>query len=121
MTNEYSKWPEECRTSADIDWKKAKTITAGVDVGTTSAQAVVFCDGELFAYANIRVGVSFKKAADEVLAKALGGSGMTVQDIGAVVATGFGKDNVSHATKKMDEVHCHMKGAKFMYGPRYIR
>jgi len=117
MHNEYSKWPESSWTSSAIDWKKAKAITAGVDIGTTSAQAAIFCDGALFGWANIRVGSCFKKAADEVIAKALGNSGMKVTDIGTIVATGFGKDNAAYATKKMDEVHCHMKGARFMYGP----
>ena len=117
MNNEYSKWPEGSWTSSAIDWKKAKAITAGVDIGTTSAQAAIFCDGALFSWANIRVGSCFKKAADEVLAKALGASGMKVSDIGTIVATGFGKDNAAYATKTMDEVHCHMKGARFLYGP----
>lgn len=117
MTNEYSRWPEGSWTSDSIDWRKAGKITAGVDVGTTSAQAAVFCDGELFGWANIRVGASFKKAAEDVLAKALGNSGMTEKDISVVAATGFGRDNVACATKKLDEVHCHMKGARFMYGP----
>ncbi len=117
MSQEYAKWPEGSWTSDSIDWKKAKAITAGVDVGTTSAQAAVFCDGALFGWASIRVGACFKKAAEEVLARALGQSGMKVQDIGAVAATGFGRDNVAPAAKKLDEVHCHMKGARFMFGP----
>jgi benzoyl-CoA reductase subunit A len=117
MTNEFSKWPESSFTSDGIDWKSAKTITAGVDVGTTSAQAAVLCDGKLFGWASIRVGTDFKKAADDVIAKALGKSGMTLKDIGTVAATGFGKENVSYAGKTVDEVHCHMKGARFMYGP----
>jgi hypothetical protein len=68
MHNEYSKWPESSWTSETIDWKAAKAITAGVDIGTTSAQAAVFCDGELFGWANIRIGACFKKAAVEVIA-----------------------------------------------------
>jgi predicted CoA-substrate-specific enzyme activase len=117
MAQEFGKWPESGWTSDKIDWKAAKAITAGVDVGTTSAQAAVFCDGELFGWANIRVGACFKKAAADVIAKALGGSGLAVDKIGAIAATGFARDNVGYATKKMDEVHCHAKGARFMYGP----
>ncbi len=117
MTNEYSCWPESSWTSDRIDWKAAEKITAGVDVGTTSAQAAVFCDGELFGWANIRIGYDFQKAADDVLARAFGASGMTESDITSLIATGFGKDHVRGAAKTIDEIHCHMKGARFMFGP----
>ena len=117
MANQYGKWPESSWTSDKINWKSAKAVTAGVDIGTTSAQSAVFCDGQLFGWANIRIGACFKSAADDVIAKALGNSGMTVKDIGTIVATGFGRDNAGYATKKMDEVHCHAKGARFMFGP----
>ena len=117
MRQEFGRWPESCWASDKIDWKAAKAITAGVDIGTTSAQCAVLCDGELFAYANIRIGACFKKAAEEVLAHALGDTGLTKEKIGAIVATGFARENAAYATKTMDEVHCHAKGARFMFGP----
>ena len=117
MIQAYGKWPESSWTSDKIDWKAAKTISAGVDIGTTSAQSAVFCDGELFGWANIRIGASFKKAAEEVIAKALGNSGLPVSMIGTITATGFARENAGYAAKTMDEVHCHAKGARFMYGP----
>jgi len=117
MTQGYGKWPESSWQSDKVDWKAAKAITAGVDIGTTSAQCAVFCDGELAAWANIRVGASFKKAADEVIAKALEGTGLTAGKIGAIAATGFARDNAGYAAKKLDEVHCHAKGARYMFGP----
>jgi benzoyl-CoA reductase subunit A len=117
MTQEYGRWPESSWTSDEVSWKAAKTVTAGVDVGTTSAQAAVFCDGELFGWSNIRIGASFKRAADEALEKALGNSGLTKDKIGLVAATGFARDNAAYAKKKLDEVHCHAKGARFMFGP----
>lgn len=118
MTQAFGKWPESCWTSDKIDWKSAKAITAGVDIGTTSAQAAVFCDGALFGWAIIRIGASFKQAAADVIAKALGKSGLTADKIGSVAATGFGRDNADYAAKKLDEVHCHAKGGRFMYGPK---
>jgi benzoyl-CoA reductase subunit A len=117
MTQGYGKWPESCWTAEGVDWKSAKAITAGVDIGSSSAQSAVFVDGKLFGWANIRVGASFKKAAEDVIAKALGGSGLTADKIGVIAATGFGRDNAAYATKKLDEVHCHAKGGRFLYGP----
>ena len=117
MGQVYGSWPESNWISDTIDWKAAKTITAGVDIGTTSAQSAVFCDSELYCWANIRIGASFKEAAEEVISKALGNSGLTVGGISKVAATGFGRENASCATKMLDEIHCHAKGGRFMYGP----
>ena len=117
MTQEYWKWPETNFTFDKNDWRKAERITAGVDVGTTSTQAAILCDGELFAFANIHTGVDPKKAADIAIEKAVGGSGMALKDIHEVVGVGCGSRNVSFATKKMNEVICHAKGARFMFGP----
>ena len=116
MEQLYGQWPESFWTSDKIDWKKAEKITAGVDIGTTSAQSAIFCDGLLYGWANIRLGTSFKKAAEDVMAKALGSCGLTVDKIGLIAATGFGRDHADYATKKLDEVHCHAKGARFLYG-----
>ncbi len=117
MTQEFWKWPESSWTSGTIDWKKAGKITAGVDIGTTSSQAAILCDGQLFGYANIYTGPDFRAAADAVLAKAMGASGMTAKDIGSILATGWGAQNAAYAAKTTDEVHCHAKGARFMFGP----
>jgi len=117
MTKEYWKWPESSWTSDKTDWKKAKTIAAGVDIGTTSSQAVILCDGKLFGYASLRTGADFGKTADEVITRALGSSGMSLQDIGSIAATGWGRKNAAFAARYADEVHCHMKGARFMFGP----
>ena len=117
LTQEYKRWPESSWTSKSIDWKSAKSITGGVDIGTTSAQSAILCDGEMFGWANIRIGASFKDAADDVIAKAIGNSGMRMSDISVVAATGFGRENVKYAGLMKDEIHCHAKGARFMYGP----
>ena len=116
MKHEFGKWPEACWQSDRIGWKKAAKITAGVDIGTTSAQAAVMCDGELFAYASVRTGADFKLAANGVLEKAFGSSGMTVNDISAIAATGFGGKNVGGAAQRLDEIQCHGKGARYLFG-----
>jgi predicted CoA-substrate-specific enzyme activase len=117
MTQEYWKWPETSFTSKDIDWKKAERITAGVDIGSTSTQAAIMCDRSLYGYASIHTGVDFKKAADIAMEKALGDSGMGIKDFGACLATGWGSFNAGYASGVMDEVSCHAKGGRFIYGP----
>jgi benzoyl-CoA reductase subunit A len=117
MAQEYWKWPEPVHTSERINWKRAKKITAGVDIGTTSAQAVIFCDGELFGSASIYSGAAFGRTAALALERAFGGSGMATRDIEAIGATGFAAGHASYATQMFDEVSCHAKGARFMFGP----
>ena len=117
MGQQYWDWPESGWLSKEIDWKKAGKVTAGVDIGTTSAQAAIMCDGKLFGYANIRIGAYFRKAADLVIQQAMGDSGMTLDDIGAIASTGWGHRNAEYAPTFIDEVHCHAKGARFIFGP----
>jgi len=114
---DYSKWPELAWVSSDIRWKETQHVIAGVDVGTTSTQAAVFCGSELFAYASIHTGIDFKKAAKNALSKAIEGSDMTLSDISVVAGTGFGKRNIVSASKTFDEVHSHARGARFIFGP----
>ncbi|MFC1968726.1 hypothetical protein ACFLVX_05030 [Chloroflexota bacterium] len=47
---EYWRWLESGWHDPDKDWSKAEIITAGVDVGSVSSQAVILTDGELYAY-----------------------------------------------------------------------
>jgi predicted CoA-substrate-specific enzyme activase len=117
MTQEYWRWPESRWTSTDIDWKKAKTIVAGADSGTTSSQAAIFCDDLLFGYANLQTRSDFGESAKAAIIQALGPSGMAVKDIHFIVGTGWGSRNIAFAQKTVDEIHCHAKGARFMYGP----
>ena len=114
---EYWKWPETSFTAEGIDWKKAEKITAGVDIGSTSTQAAILCDGALFGYASIHTGADFKKAADVAIEKAMGASGMALKDMAGIVATGWGSRNAGFAAKTLDEVLCHAIGGRFMYGP----
>jgi len=55
MAKEYWKWPESGFVSTEINWKEVGKITAGIDIGTTSSQAVILCDGKLFGYSSICV------------------------------------------------------------------
>ena len=118
MTQEYWRWPESSWTSSEIDWEKAKLITAGVDIGSNSSQAAVMCDEKLFGYANLRTGPDYRVTANDVVKQALGKSGMKPKDIKYPIATGWGSRNVAFAQKTVDEIDCHARGARFMFGPK---
>lgn len=116
-TVEYWKWPESRWTAPDKDWKKANLITAGVDIGSVSSQAVIMIDGELFAYASMRTGYNSPESATNAMNWALDGTGVKLEDIKYTVGTGYGRVNVPFSQRALTEIACHARGANYLYGP----
>lgn len=116
MTDKYGRWPENVCACGDKP-DKSERLTAGVDVGTTSTQAAVMCSGKLCAYASIRTGADFRDAGNRALELALDKVKLAQADLDAVASTGWGAGHVKAASKQINEVECHAKGARFMFGP----
>ena len=114
---EYWRWKEHRWHDTDKDWRDAKLVTAGVDVGSVSSQAVIVVDGELYAFSSGRTGSDSPESARNAMNWALEETGMTLDDIGFVVGTGYGRVNVPFSNKAITEIACHARGANFMYGP----
>ena len=114
---EFWRWPERRWTSPDIDWKDGKIITAGIDVGGVSSQAVILVDGELYAFASMRTGANSPDSAKNAMDWALEETGMTLKDIRYCIGTGYGRINVPMAQKTLTEIACHALGANYIYGP----
>jgi benzoyl-CoA reductase subunit A len=114
---EFWRWPETNWVSPDIHWKKGGLITAGVDVGSVSTQAVVMVDAELFAYGNTRTGSDSPNSAWNGMNFALEKSDMKMDNIDYTIGTGYGRVNVPMAQQAITEITCHARGANFMYGP----
>ncbi|MFQ6083715.1 MAG: benzoyl-CoA reductase, bzd-type, subunit Q [Candidatus Aminicenantia bacterium] len=117
MEKEYWRWPESGWTSSDINWRKANIITAGIDVGSVSSQAVILTDGELFCYSNMRTGSNSPGSAQKAMNRALEDTGLNLENIQYIVGTGYGRVNVPFAQRTITEIACHARGANFMYGP----
>ncbi len=114
---EYWRWTESNWHDPEIDWKAGDIVSAGVDVGSVSSQAVIMVDGKLFAYSNMRTGSDSPKSAQNAMEWALEGTGMSQEDVQYVVGTGYGRVNVPFAKRAITEIACHARGANFMYGP----
>jgi bzd-type benzoyl-CoA reductase Q subunit len=117
MEKEYWRWPETSWISPDLDWKSGVIVSAGVDVGSVSSQAVVLIDGQLFCYSNIRTGSDSPESARKAMDKALEKADLTLDNIHYTVGTGYGRVNVPFANRTLTEIACHARGANFMYGP----
>jgi len=115
---EFWRWDETNYANKDIDWRKGEIISAGVDVGSVSSQAVVFVDGELYASANTRTGYNSPESALNVMNWALEATdGMKIEDLNFTVGTGYGRVKVPFSNKAITEIACHARGANYMYGP----
>lgn len=114
---EHWRWKELSWHDPSIDWKSAAYITAGVDVGSVSSQAVVVVDGKVFAWSSSRTGCNSPESANNAFTKALEGTGLPFGNINYIVGTGYGRVNVPFAKKTVTEIACHARGANFMAGP----
>ncbi|MDT3740168.1 MAG: benzoyl-CoA reductase, bzd-type, subunit Q [Candidatus Kapabacteria bacterium] len=116
MAKEFWRWKEYNWKDDNIDWKSGSIVSAGVDVGSVSSQAVILVDGELYAYASMRTGSNSPMSAQNAMTWALDGTDMTLDDIHYTVGTGYGRVNVPFANKTITEIACHARGANKMYG-----
>ncbi len=115
--SEYWRWKEYRWHDKEKDWREGELITAGVDVGSVSSQAVIVVDGELYAFSNMRTGSDSPESAQKAMDWALEETGLSLNDIGFVVGTGYGRVNVPFSNKAITEIACHARGANYMYGP----
>ena len=113
---EFWRWKEYNWHDETKDWKSAETITAGVDVGSVSSQAVIMLDGELYAYSNMRTGSDSPDSARKAMDWALEGTGLTLEGIHFIVGTGYGRVNVPFSNRAITEIACHARGGNMMYG-----
>jgi bzd-type benzoyl-CoA reductase Q subunit len=114
---EFWRWTESNWVHPEIDWKKAKYLTLGIDVGSVSTQAVIMADGEIFAYGNMRTGSNSPNSARKGLTFALQKTDMPETRIDYCIGTGYGRVNVPMADRSITEIACHARGANFIYGP----
>lgn len=114
---EFWRWEESRWHNPNLDWRQADIITAGVDIGSVSSQAVIMCDGNLYAYSNMRAGFDSSESALKAVNWALEGTGLTLNDIHFTVGTGYGRVNVPFANRAVTEIACHARGANFIFGP----
>ncbi|HLB12466.1 MAG TPA: benzoyl-CoA reductase, bzd-type, subunit Q [Dehalococcoidia bacterium] len=117
MAEEYWRWKEYNWHDETKDPGKANIITAGVDVGSVSSQAVIMLDGDLYAFSNMRTGSDSPNSATDAMNWALKDTPLKLEEIHYIIGTGYGRVNVPFANRAITEISCHARGANFMYGP----
>lgn len=88
--------------------------TMGIDVGSASSKVVILEDGkDIVAAEVVQVGTGStgpQRALDSALSK----SGLTLEDMTKIVATGYGRFALEEAHKQFSEISCHAKGIFFL-------
>ena len=90
------------------------SFAAGVDIGSTTAKAVVLNEGDQMWTAVISTGASPQIAGSEVLNRALEKGNLSTANLGFIIATGYGRISADFAHKTVTEITCHGRGAHFL-------
>jgi benzoyl-CoA reductase subunit D len=91
-------------------------ITAGIDVGIESLKVVILKDGKVLARGiGLSGGANRAKIVEQVWSEALAAARLKPADIGKVIATGQGKNDVRFADDHVVEPVADARAARFLY------
>lgn len=90
-------------------------ITAGIDIGYQSINAVILHDESIVSHATIFVAGEVKAVATVAFEKVLDQAGMEKGCIDRIFATGIGREKVSFASGHRTEMLSHVKGAHRLF------
>lgn len=87
-------------------------ITAGIDVGSLTAKAVVYDEGTgaVRGRALVKLSHDPAQAGQWALAEALAAAGIEAEALAATTATGYGRVALPFATYRITEISCHARG-----------
>ena len=88
--------------------------TAGCDVGSLTAKAVILNDRRVVAHAVAKSRAHPGDSARRVMAAALGEARCELDALDAVVGTGYGRDKIEFVNATRSEIACHAKGARHL-------
>lgn len=90
-------------------------IVAGIDVGAATAKTVILNGRAVQSSALLPTGASVTRSAEAVMEEALKRSGLTMERLGYVVSTGYGRRAVPFAHKALTEILCHARGVNTLH------
>lgn len=89
-------------------------IRVGIDIGSTSAKAVVLEDDEMKFKCVLPTGFNGVDASERLQAE-IENAGFDLGQTASIVATGYGRVSVPYADKTVTEITCHGKGAAYLF------
>jgi predicted CoA-substrate-specific enzyme activase len=89
---------------------------AGIDIGSTMTKVVIVDGGGKVLGSIIGpTGAEHRHLALQVMAEALDKTGLVLEALDFIVATGYGRINVPFADKQITEITCHARGIRALF------
>jgi len=86
-------------------------LSAGCDIGSLTAKAVILKDNALLGSQIINVAPSAVESADAVMGQLLLRLNLELSDLDSICSTGYGRHEISFANLQQSEISCHARGA----------
>ena len=86
-------------------------IVAGCDVGSLTGKAVILMDGEILSSSIVPTTPKPERTAKNAMNMALENGNLSLDEIGYIVGTGYGRVKIPFANSELSELSCHGKGA----------
>lgn len=87
----------------------------GVDLGSTTAKAVVVDDrGAIIASSIVAMGAVSRRGMQRAIDEALASAGLEHDDLSGIVSTGYGRKLVPGVQRSFTEITCHARGTSAM-------
>ncbi len=90
-------------------------LTAGIDIGSLSAQAVILRGNEIVSYSNIIAGANRAETSIKVVDMALKMTDLSKEELKYIIGTGYGRYQVPFANKNVTEITCHARGINYYF------
>ena len=92
--------------------KRQRSLYAGCDLGIISAKAAIIENGHILALEVLPYVNHPRDAAEDVMERALAKAGLTREQVGYCMATGFGKKAVRYADAVIQSALCLIRGVR---------
>jgi len=89
--------------------------TIGIDLGSRMSKIVVLQNDKIIYSRVTDTGVNPRKRSEELLAEALEVISLRISEIKNIYSTGYGRNIVPFSDKRISEISCHAKGARYFF------
>lgn len=89
-------------------------LSAGLDIGSVGVKAVLMKGDRILSSVLLPTGWSPEESGEKAMRRLLGGAAILPEDVGATIATGYGRKTFKDADKYMTEITCHAAGASYL-------
>ena len=95
---------------------RGEIFTAGIDIGSISAESVIFNErGGVLGYSIVLTGGNGREASEVSLENALRCSNIDTSDVAYTISTGCGREIVAKADERVTEITCVAKGVNYLF------